>query len=197
MEHKALPDTWLYKQTFSKLVPSPQLIQEVLDMTETKKRPKKFILRRLVVAALVVALAAALAMGANAATGGEFFKSVISIVSYSEDGETILMTVDSDSLDAAAEDGEPIYFSIEDEGNDKAFIMYRDKDGKDVKQEIKLPEEAGMEVGGNGKAEKQEGIEYSGIVPDKALAEDIAVYPENAFPKAALFHTKTEKSAKN
>ncbi|MCI8396038.1 MAG: hypothetical protein HFE89_05580, partial [Acutalibacter sp.] len=57
MEHKALPDTWLYKQTFSKLVPSPQLIQEVLDMTETKKRPKKFILRRLVVAALVVALA--------------------------------------------------------------------------------------------------------------------------------------------
>ena len=73
-------------------------------------------------------------MGANAATGGEFFKSVISIVSYSEDGETILMTVDSDSLDAAAEDGEPIYFSIEDEGNDKAFIMYRDKDGKDVKQ---------------------------------------------------------------
>ncbi len=146
MEHKALPDTWLYKQTFSKLVPSPQLIQEVLDMTETKKRPKKFILRRLVVAALVVALAAALAMGANAATGGELFKGVASFVTYSEDGETITVTVDFDALEGA-EDGTPIeYFSIEEKGSGQGRIVYKDKDGNTVIEDIELPDKPSKEI---------------------------------------------------
>ncbi len=145
MEHKTLPDTWLYKQTFSKLVPSPQLIQEVLDMTETKKRPKKFILRRLVVAALVMALATALAMGANAATGGELFKGVVSFVSYSEDGEAIMVTVDSDALEAA-EDGDVEYFSIEEKGSGQGRIVYKDKDGNTVIEDIELPDKPSKEI---------------------------------------------------
>lgn len=145
MEHKALPDTWLYKKTFSKLVPSPQLIQEVLDMTETKKRPKKFILRRLVVAALVVALAAALAMGANAATGGELFKGVASFVTYSEDGETIMVTVDFDALEGA-EDGDVEDFSIEEKGSGQGLIVYKDKDGNTVIEDIELPDKPSKEI---------------------------------------------------
>ena len=138
MEHKALPDTWLYKQTFSKLVPSPQLIQEVLDMTETKKRPKKFILRRLVVTAL--------AMGANAATGWELFKGVVSFLSYSEDGEAIMVTVDSDALEGA-EDGTPIeYFSIEEKGSGQGRIVYKDKDGNTVIEDIELPDKPSKEI---------------------------------------------------
>lgn len=145
MEHKALPDIWLYKKTFSKLVPSPQLIQEVLDMTETKKRPKKFILRRLVVAALVVALAAALAMGANAATGGELFKGVASFVTYSEDGETIMVTVDFDALEGA-EDGDVEDFSIKEKGSGQGRIVYKDKDGNTVIEDIELPDKPSKEI---------------------------------------------------
>lgn len=178
MEHKVLPDTWLYKQTFSKLVPSPQLIQEVLDMTETKKKPKRFILRRLVVAALVIALAAALAMGANAATGGELFKGVISIVSYSEDGETIMMTVDPNALERA-EDG-------------KAFIFYADKDGKTVKQEIELPKDPEAGAGGSaGAAASQPGVEAAarGAVEIEDLAKE--------FPRTAAFCKEVEKILKS
>ena len=152
MEHKALPDIWLYKKTFSKLVPSPQLIQEVLDMTETKKRPKKFILRRLVVAALVVALAAALAMGANAATGGELFKGVASFVTYSEDGDTIMVTVDFDALEGA-EDGDVEDFSIEEKGSGQGLIVYKDKDGNTVKKEIKLPDSLNLKIDSNAKVQ--------------------------------------------
>ncbi len=191
MEHKVLPDTWLYKQTFSKLVPSPQLIQEVLDMTETKKKPKRFILRRLVVAALVMALAAALAMGANAATGGEFFKGVISIVSYSEDGETIMMTVDPNALEGA-EDGEPIEFSIEEQEDGKAFIFYADKDGKTVTQEIELPKGLETEAGGSaGAAASQPGVEAAarGAVEIEDLAKE--------FPRTAAFCKEVEKILKS
>ena len=153
MEHKALPDTWLYKQTFSKLVPSPQLIQEVLDMTETKKRPKKFILRRLVVAALVVALAAALAMGANAATGGELFKGVASFVTYSEDGETITVTIDFDALEEAEDGDVEDYFSIKEKGSGQTLIVYKDKDGNTVMKEIKLPDLLNLKIDSNAKVQ--------------------------------------------
>lgn len=153
MEHKVLPDTWLYKQTFSKLVPSPQLIQEVLDMTETKKKPKRFILRRLVVAALVVALAAALAMGANAATGGELFKGVISFVTYSEDGETITVTVDADALEEAEDGDVEDYFSIEEKGSGQGLIVYKDKDGNTVMKEIKLPDSLNLKIDSNAKVQ--------------------------------------------
>ncbi len=69
-----------YRQTFSQLKASPELRKELLAMTEkTEKtrRPKKFVLRRLAVAAAVMALAFALAMGANAATGGELYEVTI------------------------------------------------------------------------------------------------------------------------
>jgi len=114
-------------------------------MTETKKRPKKFILRRLVVAALVVALATALAMGANAATGGELFKGVVSFVSYSEDGEAIMVTVDSDALEAA-EDGDVEYFSIKEKGSGQGRIVYKDKDGNTVIEDIELPDKPSKEI---------------------------------------------------
>lgn len=114
-------------------------------MTETKKRPKKFILRRLVVAALVVALAAALAMGANAATGGELFKGVASFVTYSEDGETIMVTVDFDALEGA-EDGDVEDFSIEEKGSGQGRIVYKDKDGNTVIEDIELPDKPSKEI---------------------------------------------------
>lgn len=128
----------LYKQTFSKLTVSPQIIQEVIDMTETKRKPKKFILRRLIVAALVMALAFALAMGANAATDGRLFESVITMVSYSEDGETITMAINEGALENADEDS-PMTFVIEDAGSDKGYVIYKDADGNTVKQEIDVP----------------------------------------------------------
>ncbi len=81
-----------YRQTFSQLKASPELRKELLAMTENKeksRKPKKFVLRRLAVAAAVMALAFALAMGANAATGGELYEATIGRVIYTftmEDG---------------------------------------------------------------------------------------------------------------
>ncbi len=71
------PSKELYERTFSRLKASPELRKELLTMTEKTRKPKKYILRRLVVAAAVMALAAALAMGANAATNGELYEATI------------------------------------------------------------------------------------------------------------------------
>lgn len=71
------PSKEFYQRTFSRLKASPELGKELLSMTEKTRKPKKFILRRLAVAAAVTALAAALAMGANAATGGELYEATI------------------------------------------------------------------------------------------------------------------------
>ncbi len=57
-----------------------KLRKELLAMTErteTGRKPKRFILRRLAVAAAVMVLAVALAMGVNAATGGELYDITI------------------------------------------------------------------------------------------------------------------------
>lgn len=98
MEPKKFPERELFQRTFSKLTASPLILQEVITMTESKKKPKKFILRRLVVAALVLALVFALAMGANAATGGKLFHHVATFLTYSEDGTTIALSVDVEDL---------------------------------------------------------------------------------------------------
>ncbi len=133
----------LYKQTFSKLTVSPQIIQEVIDMTETKRKPKKFILRRLIVAALVMALAFALAMGANAATNGELFKSAVSVFSFtSEDGENIVVAINSDLVEEREEDGKVIYSFTEKYG-EKIQMGYKDSNGKMVLKDI----EPGADLG--------------------------------------------------
>lgn len=66
-----------YRQTFAKLKAPPRMETEVYQMTEQRRRPKKFVARRLVVAAMAAALAGALAIGANAATGGELFGNIV------------------------------------------------------------------------------------------------------------------------
>jgi len=109
----------LYQRTFSKLKASPELGKELLAMTEKTRKPKKFVLRRLAVAAAVMALAFALAMGANAATGGELMGTVLKYVkSVTIDGseidlyegkiagETVYFSIDSQSI--AGEDGDVI-----------------------------------------------------------------------------------------
>ena len=71
------PNKDLFQRTFSRLKSSPELGKEILTMTEETRRPKKFILRRVIAIAAAMALLAALAMGANAATGGELFGKLV------------------------------------------------------------------------------------------------------------------------
>lgn len=147
MGNKNVPDTWLFKQTFAKLTVSPQIIQEVIDMTETKKRPKRFILRRLIVAALVLALAFALAMGANAATDGGLFKSMFSFVTYTEDGQAIAIGIDAECI-SMAEDG--LLYTITEDGKESATVAYRDSEGNFVLDDFRLPEDITKIVGVGG-----------------------------------------------
>ena len=67
--------TDLYKRAFSKVKASPEKIQEVIAMTEDKRKPRR-IVRRLLIAAMISALALLAAVGANAASGGEIFTHV-------------------------------------------------------------------------------------------------------------------------
>lgn len=71
------PSKDLFQRTFSRLRSSPELRKELIAMTEQTRKPKKFILRRLVAVAAVMALICALAMGANAASGGELYDSTL------------------------------------------------------------------------------------------------------------------------
>lgn len=64
-------DRDLYQRAFSKITLSEPKREEILKMTEQTKKPKKWIGRKLLITAAAMALAAALAMGANAASGGE------------------------------------------------------------------------------------------------------------------------------
>lgn len=130
-------DKELYQQTFSRLTAPSQLRKELLAMTEQtekKRRPKKFILRRLVVAAMVMALAFALAMGANAATDGELFGYVAEYVTSftTPEGDTVQMYT------GKLESGETVYYNIETEGGAEGELIldgsqatfYKDKDDK-------------------------------------------------------------------
>lgn len=107
------PNKELYKRTFSRLKASPALGKELLSMTERTRKPKKFILRRLAVAAAVMALAAALAMGANAATGGELYEATVGRLVYMfkmDDGNIARM------YEGKSEDGK-VSFIIKEEGS--------------------------------------------------------------------------------
>ncbi len=90
----------LYKRTFSRLKVSPAIGKELLAMTEKARKPKKFVLRRVIVAAAALALAVALAMGANAASGGELADTVLDYVRSSitipDDGSVVVITEGKD-----------------------------------------------------------------------------------------------------
>lgn len=102
-----------YRQAFARLKAPPQLKQEVLSMTEQKRRPKKFIVRRLVVAAAVAALAGALAIGANAATGGELFETIS--ITLAGEGFQQVAAADGTYTYRGQLDGEDIYVTFEEE----------------------------------------------------------------------------------
>lgn len=99
----------LYQRTFSKLKAPEKIGKEILAMTEKTRKPKKFILRRLAVAAAVMALAVALAMGANAATDGKLVIEVLNFVeSFPFGGGKI-------DLYEGKIDDEPVYFCVDEQ----------------------------------------------------------------------------------
>ena len=67
--------TDLYKRAFSKVKASPEKMQEVIAMTENKRKPRRTARRMLAVAA-IAALAVLTAVGASAAQGGYIFTHV-------------------------------------------------------------------------------------------------------------------------
>lgn len=123
-----------YKKMFSRVKASPEKIQEVIDMTETRK-PRR-IVRNLLVTAAIMALAVLTAMGANAASGGELFARIVSYVEYTaEDGtEVAEMQVEIDD-GALGEDGIGGFEIIQGEDG-KAFMVYTDENGQKVTKEI-------------------------------------------------------------
>lgn len=121
-------ETELFQKTFSKLRASPDTGKELDFMTNTKRQPKKFILRKLVIAAAVSVLAAATALGANAATGGELFGTVVTYLrSWTENGATV-------DLYETEIDGEKVYVAVDSgaevEANESGVTVYmKDEDG--------------------------------------------------------------------
>lgn len=123
-----------YKRIFSRVKASPEKIQEVIDMTETRK-PRR-IVRNLLVTAAIMAMAVLTAMGANAASGGELFAKIVSYVEYTtEDGEHVAeMQVEIDD-DALGEDGIGEFEIMQGEDG-KAVLTYTDENGQKVTKEI-------------------------------------------------------------
>ena len=136
----------LYKRAFSKLTASPDQMKEVILMTE-KKRPKRFIFRRVVVTAAVLALTFALAAAANAATGGALLGRVIYYASYMRDGQhvgEITVEVNDDNGVGGANTGS---YEIVQEGEDgKALFVHIDENGNRTTQSIDLTSAPGAQV---------------------------------------------------
>lgn len=127
-----------YKKMFSRVKASPEKIQEVIDMTETRK-PRR-IVRNLLVTAAIMALAVLTAMGANAASGGELFAKIVSYVEYTaEDGtEVAEMKIELD--DKMLEGNNSGSFEIIQGEDGKAVMTFTDENGKKVTKEIDLEE---------------------------------------------------------
>ncbi len=105
-----------YRQTFAHVKAPPQLTTEVLNMTEQKRKPKKFIARRLVAAAIATAMLGALALGANAATGGELFDRIV--VTFAGEGFRQVETSDGSLAYQGEVNGEDIYVTFEEPEGD-------------------------------------------------------------------------------
>ncbi len=119
-----------YKKMFSRVKASPEKIQEVIAMTESRK-PRK-IVRNLLVTAAIMALAVLTAMGANAASGGELFTYVVSCTFNGEDIETVEYHLDSGDV---VKGGLGSYVITEGEDG-RAVLTYTDKDGNEVSKDI-------------------------------------------------------------
>ena len=119
-----------YKKMFSRVKASPEKIQEVIAMTESRK-PRK-IVRNLLVTAAIMALAVLTAMGANAASGGELFTYVVSCTFNGEDIETVEYHLDSGDV---VKGGLGSYVITEGEAG-RAVLTYTDKDGNEVSKDI-------------------------------------------------------------
>lgn len=90
-------DRKLYQKTFSHLKASPDLGKAVVELEEKRRKPKRFLMRRALVAAAVLALAFALALGANAASGGGLFGPLQSIAMFFADGEQVVLDCTRDA----------------------------------------------------------------------------------------------------
>lgn len=91
-------DRDLYQKAFSRIALSDKKREEILQMTEQNEKRRKPIGRRMLVAAVTALLAAILAMGANAATGGEMGDSFVKLVDSTTGqggAETYMYLVDS------------------------------------------------------------------------------------------------------
>ena len=124
----------LYRQAFSRVKPSPEKRQEVIEMTE-KKRPSR-IVRRFLVTAVIMAIAALMAMGANAASGGKLFARLVSYQEFTDDnGQSAIKVEYQIDDDRLAEDGVGEFKIVQGEDG-KAVLTYTDEDGKTVTEEI-------------------------------------------------------------
>lgn len=115
-----------YKRAFSRLKASPEKIQEVINMTENR-RPRK-VVRRLLVAAVVMALAMLIAVGANAASGGQLFR-ILSYHEYDEGDGSYRAEMEIELDDEALADGRIGEFGITQDENGKTIMTYTDEDG--------------------------------------------------------------------
>lgn len=125
-----------YKKMFSRVKASPEKIQEVIAMTE-KRKPGR-IVRNLLVAAAIMALAVLTAMGANAASGGELFAKIVSYVSYTADDGTEVAEMKIELDDKALEGNTDGTFEIVQGEDGKAVMTFTDENGKKVSREIDL-----------------------------------------------------------
>ena len=117
-------------------------------MTEETRRPKKFILRRVIVVAAVMALLFALAMGANAATGGELFRELMAIYTL-DNGVTVEVYQTEGRLsDIAIEWNSP----DEEDGSAEAA-----KKAVEVEVELDGDEQEGMKIKGYQVQESEDG----------------------------------------
>lgn len=160
------PSKELYQRTFSRLKPSPKFGKELLTMTENVKRPKKFVMRRLIAIAAVLALVFALAMGANAATGGELYEATIGRLVYtfktdngvariyqgeSDDGGKVSFIIEEDRVeggyklkakpDPSAEYEKSVEVETDENGN---IVSVQEGEGS---RQVELMEQLGQPIG--------------------------------------------------
>lgn len=177
-------DEKLYRETFSRLHASGEAKKEVLlKMNEAKKTRRP--LRALRVLALAAALTLALAVTANAASGGELFKTLRIIW---QDGSTIMMedeqgnyiTVTTNGYtNAEVKDGKLKVEGVGD-GDSASSVMtgrftMESSDGTEV--EINVTEEppVGVEVGAEGAVSYSVNV-AGGTAAADAPAEDTTTY---------------------
>lgn len=177
-------DGKLYRETFSRLHASGEAKKEVLlNMNEAKKTRRP--LRALRVLALAAALTLALAVTANAASGGELFKTLR--ITW-QDGSTIMMedeqgnyiTVTTNGYDKAeVRDGKLKVEGVGD-GDSASSVMtgrftMESSDGTEVQINVTEEPPVGVEVGAEGAVSYSVNV-AGGTAAADAPAEDTTTY---------------------